>query len=104
MTQNEVKMNDEFAPQSGRLDKYFLAGHWVRWLARTLDILVASIIFSPIIFYIVNSMLSISDTPRYITLAYLITINGLGLIIVDSMIYIISGNSLGKALFRLKIE
>ncbi len=85
-------------------DETFPAGPWSRWFARSLDLLVGATVASPLIGLLVQFMWTLPPFPSPDRIAlYLLAIAPLPFI-VDAIIVGVFGNSLGKALLKIKVH
>jgi len=85
-------------------DETFPAGPWSRWFARSLDLLVGATVASPLIGLLVQFMWTLPPFPSPDRIAlYLLAIVPLPFI-VDAIIVGVFGNSLGKALLKIKVH
>lgn len=85
-------------------DATFPAGPWSRWFARSLDLLVGAAVASPLIGLLIQFMWALPPLPSPDRLAlYLLAIAPLPFI-VDAIIVGVFGNSLGKALLKIKVH
>lgn len=79
----------------------FPAGAWSRWFARSLDLLVGAAVASPIIGWLFQWLWTIEQIPFRLA-AYVFVISPIPLI-ADAIIVGIFGNSLGKALLKIRV-
>jgi hypothetical protein len=81
----------------------FVAGPWSRLFARVLDLLVGTLAFSPVIVYLWKAMLELEPTMGLGTSLFYVLLIAPSPFIADACIVGMFGNSLGKALLRIKV-
>ena len=82
-------------------DETFPAGPWSRWFARSLDLLVGATVASPLIGWLFQWLWALEPAPLRLA-AYVFLVAPIPFI-VDAIIVGIFGNSLGKALLKIKV-
>lgn len=82
-------------------DATFPAGPWSRWFARSLDLLVGATVASPLIGWLFQWLWSLEPAPLRLA-AYVVLVAPIPFI-VDAIIVGIFGNSLGKALLKIRV-
>lgn len=95
--------NQQSASEPPTPPKLFMAGPWSRLLARNLDFLVGALVFSLVITFLVRTMLEWKPMIGWGTVVFYVVLIAPLPLIADAGIVGIFGNSLGKALLRIKV-
>jgi curved DNA-binding protein CbpA len=99
--------SDSDEPSKPKPTGPFAAGPWSRWLARDLDLLIATLISSPVLAYLWRTFIELKPslgwwTPPVFAFFFFGLIAPLPFI-VDACIVGLFGNSLGKGLLRIQV-